>query len=368
LEQLDIPKPTTFSERKLHGLGVPPVGYELAILPVNAVVKANVDGGSSEIYVSSSYNLAQVLVSVFQLIASLITLYRARGDQLTRYGYAAFGLTVIPYITMSAVNLVGNLMTPNYESMYLVHSPELDEARERGGKFDGSVGTVVKLEGPAVDKLEARVATFEERDPGFVIKVHNEEENKSEGNTDNTTPQPQTAAADSPDGINQAEDLHQQDPPSPEPPKAAETSVNEQTEVEYYWGLPRRDPNYPRRTATIEIPVCSPFQTSGKKYKVMDSVMWLFYLFLAIPLATIGGLTRFHVQQSTKPQRVWMMTWLIFDAVFGFLFGVMDQKDHDDLAAFIILLFLAAPAIGGFVVVGQMLKEYGDCVDIVHGF
>jgi hypothetical protein len=36
---------------------------------------------------------------------------------------------------MSFVNLVGNLVTPSYDALYLVNCPILEEAREAGGIF-----------------------------------------------------------------------------------------------------------------------------------------------------------------------------------------------------------------------------------------
>jgi hypothetical protein len=133
--------------RKVHGVCELPEGYEISILPPNAIVSANVDGESRDYHISASYNFAQITISLLQLAASSITLYKARGDQLNRYGYAAFGLTVLPYIIMSVVNLVGNLICPNYDSVYLISSPELEEARGRGGEFDGTIGKLVESNG-----------------------------------------------------------------------------------------------------------------------------------------------------------------------------------------------------------------------------
>jgi hypothetical protein len=41
-------------------------------------------------------------------------------DQVQQYGYAAFGLTVVPYALMSIINLLGNLMLPGYPVRILV--------------------------------------------------------------------------------------------------------------------------------------------------------------------------------------------------------------------------------------------------------
>lgn len=36
--------------------------------------------------------IAAMIVSIFQLISAIVTLYASRGDQISRFGYAAYGL------------------------------------------------------------------------------------------------------------------------------------------------------------------------------------------------------------------------------------------------------------------------------------
>jgi hypothetical protein len=61
------------------------------------------------------------------------------------YGYAAFGLTVIPYAIMSIINLTANLLTPEYPTLFMVQSDAImHEMREKPFcDFDGTVGTIV---------------------------------------------------------------------------------------------------------------------------------------------------------------------------------------------------------------------------------
>jgi hypothetical protein len=88
-----------------------------------------------------------------QLIFALLTLYRTRGDQLNKYGYSAFGLTVLPSFIMSSVNLAGNIVTPTYSNLYLVHSRELEEFEqfhktdrlsEKTIVLDGTLGSLTQ--------------------------------------------------------------------------------------------------------------------------------------------------------------------------------------------------------------------------------
>jgi hypothetical protein len=150
-EEKDKLQPVT--SQKVHGLSKLPRGYRLAVLPSNADVVPNVTNGNADddldhlktISTSSSSNIPQSLVALVQILYASYTLYQTRGDQLTRYGYAAFGLTVIPYIIMSFMNLLGNLLTPSYPTLYLVHSPELAEAQLLGAHIDGVVGKVKEV-------------------------------------------------------------------------------------------------------------------------------------------------------------------------------------------------------------------------------
>lgn len=98
-----------------------------------------------ETNIGSSHSIPKVVASIVQFVLMTVTLYRARGTQFEKYGYASFSLTVIPYAIMSLVNLMANLLTPDYPCMYLVHTDTMEEVAERGAKFDGVVGKVAKM-------------------------------------------------------------------------------------------------------------------------------------------------------------------------------------------------------------------------------
>ena len=97
------------------------------------------------------------------------------------------------------------------------------------------------------------------------------------------------------------------------------------------------------------------------------------FIFGAIPFIVIGVLTHFKKGDSTTAQRVWTMMWLVLGILFGLVFEAGDWQGvkYDSveetnpqilLASRIICVGLYGfPAIGGFVVVGQMMKAYGTC-------
>ncbi|KAL8931724.1 MAG: hypothetical protein Q9211_006771 [Gyalolechia sp. 1 TL-2023] len=132
--------------------------------------------------------------------------------------------------------------------------------------------------------------------------------------------------------------------------------------------------------------------------------MYLPLLLGLVPLAIVGGLSKFQAENSTPLQRGFTMTWLVVGIVSGFALHLanpdpgdpleedkkkkakgkkdkMDQKHRSikkyvidyltdgaatessapDMAVFILTLLLSAPAIGGMVLVGLMIKEYGNC-------
>lgn len=116
------------------------------VIPEFSSDKIIPESSSDKIVISASYNPLGVIAAIFQTLYASFTLYETRGDQLTRYGYAAFGLTVAPYLVMSIVNLFGSLATPTYDTMYLVRSKALGELeRECNGK--PNVGKISEPDG-----------------------------------------------------------------------------------------------------------------------------------------------------------------------------------------------------------------------------
>lgn len=122
---------------KIYGICSLPAGYELRRLHWSVLVEPDPEEPA---FLDSSQNSAKMLASIVQLVYASITVYSSSGSQLDRYGYAAFGLTVIPYACMSLMNLVGGIMAPDYSYVYIVRSEVLEEARARGGEFCGTVG------------------------------------------------------------------------------------------------------------------------------------------------------------------------------------------------------------------------------------
>jgi hypothetical protein len=137
---------------KVHGLCSLIPEYTLAIVPKDAAVtirgiRHNMSTTEKErvlkeSQIASAWNMPKGALSIGQILFGVYTLYRARGDQLQEYGYAAFGLTVLPYAWMSLVNLLANLATPSYPCLFMIWTPEMDAAIAAGARIDGVVGTL----------------------------------------------------------------------------------------------------------------------------------------------------------------------------------------------------------------------------------
>jgi hypothetical protein len=134
------------SATKVHGTYSLPRGYGFAILPRNTclVEWTNISGDhtctstkGSEI--ACTYSLAKALVSIIQTLAAFAILLGHRHDIVRRWGFASFHLTILPYLVMTIFNFVSNICTADYDGLYMVETHVMDEARKRGGQFEGTV-------------------------------------------------------------------------------------------------------------------------------------------------------------------------------------------------------------------------------------
>lgn len=275
------------------------------------------DPKSCMVEVSSSYSSLKSVVAISQTTFASATLYRARGDQIQQYGYAAFGLAVAPYLIMSIVNLISNLLTPEYPAMYMLRSDIMDEAsRRKGANFEGVVGTI--SEQSAASKSSGTIR-FRLTDDGRMLMEHD------------------TA------GVS----------------RASSTSLPGEFVMDDTWSLhtkPRTE-----RPALL-ISSCSepnsPGRQIGKEFLEFVLIGAASIYIMAISIAINGALSKFKPGHSTLAQRVWTMTWLAFGIMFGPGALLSETRKFNETG----LLFYCAPSIGGFIVIGQMLMEYGYCI------
>ncbi|TGO24585.1 hypothetical protein BPAE_0099g00210 [Botrytis paeoniae] len=134
---------------QLHGLCQLPPGYTLCFVPLHVAInpRHTSSGLGSSMAISSQFSALQVLWSISQTCIGSYTLYQSKGSQLDIYGYAAFGLTVIPYVIASIIDLLASLVSRQYDNVFLVHSSIMDEAINRGAVVDGVVGSIDRVKG-----------------------------------------------------------------------------------------------------------------------------------------------------------------------------------------------------------------------------
>lgn len=364
--------------RHVYGTCSLPAGYALSLIPYGARI---LDLEGREAYdnslswheslqrrfrpqekhrgnynISSSYGISKGLIAIFQTIYASITIYRTRGDQLQRYGYAAFGLTVAPYLVMSIVNLVSNIFRPDYDTIYLLDSEILEEASHReGARFEGMVGSIA-VDDPEPGDEEFSDATFQIGDDGRIFVEINSRN---------------PLLLDGREAIREASQTKEVFIDNKSSRSAAENS-----------SLPN-----------IILPSCSNRLGIDRLIWKLNSLRYAALIVGSLPFIVIGLLSHYDQGQSTLSQRVWTMLWLVFGVRQGICLAfnsniglrefrdlspasrargatVFDHDGEDETMSNINLSFpeltifvlWGVAAVGGFVVVGQMLENYGNCV------
>uniref|UniRef100_A0A093VFF9 Uncharacterized protein n=1 Tax=Talaromyces marneffei PM1 TaxID=1077442 RepID=A0A093VFF9_TALMA len=379
-----------------------PDGYELAYVPANAVIEpVSVSSDSSdqnqlpksEFKLSSAYSFASALVSIVQIIYALTGLYRSRGDQVPKYGYAAFSFTVLPYVIMSFVNLLGNLVTPRYSTLYLVHTEMMDEASQRGvedtfvfsaalkesseERWEFQLGEKIYFAGevePMATEKNELAPTLEDEH----VEAH------SSTSAMKTTPPADEGGLEAPV---QSSECHK---------------TNEEQNLKK---TKKAKKDKKDKKPLLICPNCYRFQTieerrgkflsiaNPKQYHAIGE--WLIravrVCIVALPLAVIGGMTQFKTGSSTVAQRAWTMSWLavgmglplqpflslllvqnftgLVDSARKIQRGKANARIKHGFGNYIAEFFayilclgsFGAPAIGGFIVVAQMLRESASC-------
>ena len=331
----------------IQGIQQVPLGYEFVHVPRDATLQKNlVDAETPVETIATSDSITKSIFSIFQTVYAAITLYQVRGDQLDRYGYAAFGLTVSPYFFVSILNLLAHLATADYPAIFMVRNDIMEEAEERGGLFYGAVGQLRLYE----DDEERPFAKFlcqPEQSDQAMMTVGSLESLKNNSHKDQALSKEEV---------------------SPLP-------------IIFEWS----------REWSIDIPACSRFERtksprpgqhhgSNDLYGLTGSGLrgWLLSIVVAaLPLVIVGALSNFSPGSSTKQQRGWTMAWLTTNIVFGpymqfstrvfsALFSRRNVPDPGLAGTGASLIKtcgpIVVPAIGGFVTVGKMINEFGSCV------
>ncbi|EED80717.1 predicted protein [Postia placenta Mad-698-R] len=150
-------------EKKQHtvlGELKPPAGYSLVIPTDRAIIEQIMDSAiisTKGIKVHSPPNILKILAAIFQIVSASLVLAFTLGDQVSRFGYAAYGLSVVPYALMSGANVICCAVVGEYNTRHVLRTPILEEAAKRKlAIFDGAVGRLGESEDVRKSKDEAQ--------------------------------------------------------------------------------------------------------------------------------------------------------------------------------------------------------------------
>ncbi|KAI4234314.1 MAG: hypothetical protein L6R40_006791 [Gallowayella cf. fulva] len=343
---------------KIHGVCQLTPGYALAYIPEDMKVYSHIKHQRSlsisrilgvshapDIKLASTHDVPRILFSIIQTVFGAYTLYKARGTQIERYGYAAFGLTVLPYMMVSVINLVGSLLSSEYETVYLVHSAIMDEMKLRGGLCDGVVGT---LERPSHQTY---------------VHVEGETETNSSGQSiEFGYSGGELHGHDAAEGVSPTE-LHVAATNDIDPVKYIYPSQN----WRQAWRNVRKKKESPPSRRLLCVPSHSGFtrlpplwyQTCLKMLTIV-----LLILALGLPYIIIAILSGWRLGRSTSMQRTFVTNWYICGQVHGYGVSVVegvDGKKNVVRSFIIIFVTYGAYCIMGFYVVAQEMLESGTC-------
>lgn len=335
-------------------------GYSIIMLPPCTPVRELPQDDATD-RIASAYDSIKVLVALGQAILAIRTLYQTRGNQIDRYGYASFGLTVAPYAIMSIINLLGALSRPDYDAVYLVGSPTMIEERRRkglDGYYDGIVGEVYQ------PNTTIHLSKYSTADGMSFV----ESPVKFESTVDGLYARykSSTSAEETLVRVNISQ------PPS-FPLQKQSLFIPSMAPIAYN----RTDPTRLDAQLLANNPYALdkprwPQRILPRSTRYLERSRNLSFLISLTPLIPIGVLSHFRAGESTRLQRAITMLWLAWGSVIGYLVAEFGKKDIVGVKGkawsiagrAVCMLLAGSPAVAGMVVVGSMLKEYGTCIKL----
>jgi len=112
---------------------------------VEPFIKPISDTEPINIVLACNYSPIKGFAAILQIIYGSQELFKARGRQLEKYGYASYSLTVVPYILMSLVNFLAAALQPQYPSMFIVLH-QADNAADHADNTAGQTGNTAHEE------------------------------------------------------------------------------------------------------------------------------------------------------------------------------------------------------------------------------
>ncbi|KAG8528413.1 uncharacterized protein KY384_007331 [Bacidia gigantensis] len=350
---------------KVYPKGDPPARPSLSTALRNNDFNTVLKAMTSQTKLASTQNAPRIIFSLSQTISGGWALYRAQGAQIDRFGYAAYGLTVLPYMIVSTVNFLGSLLTKEYDMLYMVHSSIMDEMISQGGAIDGMVGTIEPTEGGEIDEpqIPALNAVVGKEEPilpeGRTLRFQtNSEEQIAYKTTDADASWSPTLSIKKP--------IHTQ-------------QVNSMVLVANLWRRYKQwrkrsrnsdQPKYPPNSTVISVPSHGPLtRVPPPFYDPFLHVVCLALLIaaFAVPFIVITVLTGWQARQSQSRDRNFILNWIIYGMVLGYVAGTVEQaSDNKKLLKKLAIVFLSygSYCISGFVSVVSEMIVGGSCTAV----
>ena len=352
---------------KIHGTFKLAPGYGLSYVPPNVKIHTRreyqtIEGdrisamGTDQVVgrtrIASTHDIPRIWFSLIQTVSGGYSLYKAQGSQINHYGYAAFGLTVVPYMIVSVVNFLGSFLSAEYETMYMVHSATMDEMIRRGGVVDGVVGT---LHGDVEDIRQLSWSSTQDlAGPACTSITFTKTEDRMSG-------------CDTGGNTRHCFTVMPYEAPLP-PPK--HVFIRWWNKLRQWHGMAvpaviksKTQPSGP----AIRIPTHSPIdRLTEPSYQSSLNVFSLLILFLtlALPYVIIAILTGWKANQSTSVQRNFVLAWLISGQTQGYAVSKVErltEKKTSLRGMLFIFVFYGANCLCGLTVVAQEMLEFGTC-------
>lgn len=356
----DMPStsPVDHESIKIHGLCNLAPGYGLSYLSPKVKVYARHnpqvgEQGIKSTKLASTHDIPRILFSLIQTVSGGYSLYKARGSQIDRYGFAAFGLTVLPYMIVSIINFIGSLLSAEYETVYMVHSRTMDEMISRGGLVDGVVGSL--HDNPTIETASPHSSerlgenTTSIHFEGYANQLHGYEAGIEKEKERNFTILPY-------------------EPPKPPPSRRWIVRFCQRYRrwhglVTVYETKQNSKPSGPAIDVPSHFSIRHLPPPSYQAYLNVLAILMLF-LTLALPYIVIGLLTGWKANQSTSTQRNFALTWLVAGQAQGYAVAKVEMlTGRKSSIRGLIVIFIAygSNCLCGLTMVAQEMIEFGTC-------
>ena len=353
---------------KIQGLCEMPAGYALSYVPgdikvyqrYHALVAENSSNETkqspSQTRIASAKDFPRILFSLTQTISGGYALFKAQGSQIERYGFAAFGLTVVPYIVISIINFVGALLTSEYETVFLVHSSIMDEMISRGGIVDGVVGTIdIPTENGHESPLSKGEKIIELQGESMKFNYHDDELYCRSFETRPSTGQ-----------------IYAVLPYEPSKPKLKpkrKFRAPNWCDV-FFRALSPRKPVENSASPNITVPSHSSFTLLPRPRSQTGLnllCMVLSLITISAPYIVISVLTGWKANESSSVQRNFTLSWLICGQVHGYVAANVEHlsgKRNALKGLLFAFICYGSYCVSGFYVVAQEMLQFGTCTAV----